>query len=369
MTTYIDGWLAEGESLNISARSHAGKVAGAYRGGRSGGPVSYGYRISRWESVPGGRRNRAYAVYECDPFEVGIVHIMAEEMMEADHGARFIARYLNEKGLYNRAGTEWTAPGIRKIMRNPALAGISLYRIDGKNTGRTHSYQNLNDPVYYVQRDDDGNYKIKEPAVLPLQRWLRIMAAMDARCRPGYSNPNSKGIHLLSGVACCGYCGRPMAGINISRSYKTRDGEIRRTAQVTAVKIDSLARMEFEKFRNRLDPDSLLDRTDLCRQADRERLEKINVLENTLRQAVRLQNKWMQEMDAYLLHEGEYELSRSTISGKIRAAEERIAVLKEMRDGLRSRIVRPEEAGAAGQTVPDWAQAFQVADRRNKTRS
>src|SRR5665647_3984 len=311
--TYMDGWLAEGESLSISTQTRAGKLAKAYKGGKTGGTPSCGFEISDW-IIEKGKKNRpkTYAVWGINARKARMIMQMVE-MYEQGHGAKYIAKQLNSNNLLKRSGGEWSASNIRHILRNPALAGISMYRIDGKITQRTHQYKDLYDPAYYVHKDDDGNYITNESlVVVPLSRWLNLMNIMAERPLAGYINPNRKQTYLLSGFLRCGYCGRSMTGITASEEYHKKDGTVSiysksgyrcngKTAgtkctgptQISINKIDDVLYYELESFFSNFDPQSLLRDMD---ENSREELNQLKIelknADRSLKKSETIKTKW-----------------------------------------------------------------------------
>lgn len=381
LTTFIDGWQAEGESLNTSIRSHAGKVANAYQGKHNGGPCSFGFKVKQWISDHTNRRVRNYAVYEINPYEANIIEIIAD-MYERGFGSRYIAKYLNQHDLYNRAGSEWLSNNIRKMMRNPAIAGITLYRIDGKTTHKSHQYKDLYDPNYYAHKDQDGNYILNELAILPLDRWLNIMTIMENNSKSGHSNSNRQQPCLLSGFVRCGYCNKSMTGINYKAPRPKKDGTIsyyNRSAyrcsshslgsscegpsQVAISKVDTLFLEELKILFNKMDPKKLI------RQVKDESDESIQNLKLTLkklkkdaRKAEIIHDKWLNEMDEYFARDGEYMFSKENIAKKVQESENKLTELEVMINSLQKeldeKVANKNNISMFTQIAPNWYQEF-----------
>lgn len=381
LTTFIDGWQAEGESINISNATHAGKISNAYRGIHNGGPCSYGYKIKDWVMERSGRRTKAYAIYEINHYEANIIEIIAD-FYEKGFGSRYIAKYLNQQQLFNRAGSEWLSHNLRKIMRNPAIAGINIYRIDGKITKKAHQHQDLYNPNYYAHKDQDGNYILNDLAILPLERWLNIMSIMENNSKQGHSNSNRQTPCLLSGFVRCGYCGKSMSGINYKAPRKTKTGDIsyyNRSAyrcsshllgafcegptQVAINKVDTLFLEELKIFFGKMDPIKLI------RQANNDTEEKIQILKldlkklkNDAKKTLHIRDKWLNEMDEYFARNGNYMFSKENIAKKIKESENKLAQLEELINTLQKeldeKVSSKNNINMFKQIAPNWYQEF-----------
>ena len=224
LTTYIDGWLAEGESRSISINVRNGILAKVTSGQRAGGPSGYGFEVKDKYIDDSGRKPKMRFIYGINEEEANIIEMMVK-MYEDGHGSKHITKILNANGYRTRNDSEWNSQYIRRILRNPGIAGIYLYRIDGKDPRRVHSYKDLYDPAYHIHKDREGNY-ITDPNLTIVQpdRWFNLMQIMDRLSTGKHINPNATKIHLLSGFTKCGYCGNSMSAITASQQYKKKDG-------------------------------------------------------------------------------------------------------------------------------------------------
>ena len=142
LVAYLDGWMAEGESRSISSAVKAGKVAKAEIGGSNGSVPPFGFAILEWELVTQSNKTKAKAVRGIDPYESSIINIIAD-LIEDGKGGKYIAQHLNSHELYTRNGRLWTSQTVRRTIKNPAVAGISLMKIDSATPVRTHDYKHL----------------------------------------------------------------------------------------------------------------------------------------------------------------------------------------------------------------------------------
>src|SRR5262249_33230793 len=144
----------------------------------------------------------------------------------AGESAHAIAEDLNDRGVPLPTGAEWTYIRVRRMLTNPAYAGLRVYR--GEVIG-------------------DAGW---EPI---LDR--RPFDALMAKFEPRRGRRGGDVRHLLSGIARCGRCGGPMyVGHDRGRlvyTCGTHPGHLTRSkthvdAYVTAVLLERLASEDFD---------------------------------------------------------------------------------------------------------------------------
>ncbi|WP_027085441.1 recombinase family protein [Cohnella panacarvi] len=138
-------------------------------------------------------------MYEINDNESQFVLLMAD-LAEAGDGYRMIAKKLNERGSCTKAGKPWDQTNIKRVLRNPVIAGNTIYNMRENKNGKT------------VIRDKE-QWIVKEnthPAIIPPERQQRILAILDSRI-PANKHADSE-TYLLTGLVKCGHCGRNMRG-------------------------------------------------------------------------------------------------------------------------------------------------------------
>lgn len=386
LTSYIDGWLAEGESRNISEQVKAGKLARAYKGEINGGRPPFGLEIREWVTDKDGKgRVKPKAIWGISEYESFVLNLIADRIEEGK-GGKLIAKELSEKGLLTRNNALWTSAHVRRIIKNPAVAGISLLKINTKpnETKRVHQYEHLYDPDYYVHKDKQGNYIInKNLAVIELDRWLKIMGIIEKRKKGnGYKNPNRTTTFLLSSFLTCGYCGRAMCGVSASGQYIKKDGSIsiydkssyRCTSkalgytcsgpsQINNRKLDKIFYGELNSFIERFDPDALM------KDVQDNTVEEIALLKAEIQKIDReykritiIRDKWLNELDEFFARGGDYILSKENITRKITEQEEKLkAIQKLSSETTRKLDIKKSEqynVKAIAATIPNWFKEF-----------
>lgn len=185
--------FAELEAAGISARVAAARRYLQRNGRVPGGTVPYGFQSVR---NPDG----AGYVLAQHPQESVAVRGMAERVLggETIYG---VSRWLHSEGIPSPTGKErWGHTTVERVLRHPALAGMTPYNPGNKKRQRGSG----------VLRDEDGLPVIDESvAVLPLGEWRRLQHLLDTRespqSRPRSTKKQTSG--LLSGLMWCARCG------------------------------------------------------------------------------------------------------------------------------------------------------------------
>ncbi len=393
LTSYIDGWLAEGESRSISVQVKAGIHARAYQGEHSGSVPPFGFCITDWCVDTQGKRNKIKAIRGIDPHEAKILNIIADLIEHDGRGTKYIAKYLNENQYTTRNGALWTAPTVRKVIKNPAIAGISLTKVKG-NTGNScvHQYKHLYDPEYYVHKDEHGNYITNTNlTIIALERWFNLMKIIENRRKgKGYRNPNSKRAFLLSGYLRCGYCGRAMTSVFHEEKYTKKDGSISiydksgyrcgshglglgcsGPKHVNYKKIENIIKLELQSFLESFDPSAL--------QSDQGNVEEqiiilkheLRKLERELKKVTMTKERWLNELNEYFARNGEYVLSKENIIKMIDKNEKRLCNIKELISEAKWKIDTKQSEKhnikILANVIPNWYQEFnnKPVDKQN----
>lgn len=382
LTTYIDGWQANGESENISAQTRAGKISKALRGGFPGGSRGYGFEVIDKIVTQFRGKAKIEAVWGIQPKEAELINKMVE-FYEMGHGSKYIARILNEQGYRTRNGAEWHSQYIRRILRNPAIAGISLYRIDGIDPRRIHCYKDLYDPSYHVVKNEKGEY-ISDPklTIIEQDRWFRLQNILDTNKIGTHQNPNPNNRLLLSGFIICGYCGRKMSGVTASETYKKKDGTTsiyNKTAyrcasqiigltcdgpyQIKNTKIDDLFYIELEDFFSHFDPESLLIESEEDMVKDLAGLNnQAREVEKSLIKVGRIKERWLNELDELFSRNGDYILSKSDIMNRIGEQDLKLKSLTQEKQEIQRQMdsvrQKRQSVNTLSKVIPQWYDEF-----------
>lgn len=384
LMAYLDGWMAEGESRSISAQVRAGKRANAEQGKTNGSVPPFGFAIVGYAIAKPNNKSKAKAkaVRAIDPYEAQIINIIAD-MIEDGKGAKYIAKYLNEKNLFTRMNKLWTSPAVRRVIKNPAIAGISLMKINGDTAvPRNHEYKHLYDPAYYVHRDENGEYVINDDMVIiPFERWIRIMQIIEGRKKgEGVTNPNCKRKALLTGFLRCGYCDRSMSTINAAGNYRKKDGtysiydksayrcgskalgiDCEGPSQVQFKKIDRVFLCELHDFMQSINSEVLpnddprFENDIILLKQEQQRLER------EFQKVVIRRDKWLNELDEFFSRP-DYVLSKESIMNKIKEQEDRLKslhnLISEVKWKIDAKAAEKQNMKNLKRIIPNWYENF-----------
>jgi site-specific DNA recombinase len=180
--------LDEFYSDNLGEEVTRGMRESATRGFYLSSRPPYGYRKVR---VKDGSRERTKL--EPDPEQVGIVTAIFNELINGE-GLTEIVRELNQKGIPGPNGKGWGKTGLYSILTNEIYTGVFVW---GRNSKRGH------EPV----RTENACRPIVDRATFEKVQGL-MRERMPKRVHPRrVSSP-----FLLSGIACCGHCGKALVG-------------------------------------------------------------------------------------------------------------------------------------------------------------
>jgi site-specific DNA recombinase len=172
----LDGLVASREADETSERVQRAMRQGAAQG-RPHGRLLYGYR--RDYELGHGRKPALVRQYP-DPETAPVVRRIFAEYLSGK-GSRSIASELNVAGLDAPKGGEWNDLHVRRILRNPAYAGL-----------RSHRGQ--------LSRERWEGWE----SLVPVDMYERAQARL---VRMGERNVRQRqSAHLLTGVLRCGVC-------------------------------------------------------------------------------------------------------------------------------------------------------------------
>lgn len=175
MSARIRASIDAAEAERTSERVERAAKQRAMLGEANGGTRPYGWRADDRTKL--------------DRAELKVIKLMARKTL-AGESLRSIAAYLNERGIPTVKGAMWSPTAIKGILTNPRLVGIRMH----------------NDKKVGI-----GNW---QPA-LPQDTYDRLQVILtDKTRRVAMSN---KVRRLLTGIALCGECSRPMTGKTQSR--------------------------------------------------------------------------------------------------------------------------------------------------------
>lgn len=183
--------FAELERQMTSERVTAVMLSRANNGQWNGGRVPYGYDY-----------NKQTKTFSINPTEGKIV-CKIYDLYEEYQSTLYISRYFNDIGLRSRAGKEWSATQVHKILTN--IFYIGDYRYNVHSDGKGH-----------LERDKAEWMEIRDHHIplISRDRFERIQFILQRNKRGGAHRGEShmrKNIHIFAGMVRCGICGGNMS--------------------------------------------------------------------------------------------------------------------------------------------------------------
>lgn len=183
----LQALVAAEENRKRAARSRAGKLTGATRGRKIGGPTPYGLQF-----------DRATGVWSLDPVRAPIVREVFERAA-AGEPCPSIADDLARRGCPPPGGA-WQRGRLTDLLRSRHPVG----EYTAHRASRT---------------------VVAVPAIISDELWLRARRGVEANRKHGLRR--TRHVYLLEGLAVCGACGQP---IRIRSGYHGNRGRTLRPA-------------------------------------------------------------------------------------------------------------------------------------------
>ena len=158
----------------------------------NGGRIPYGYSYDR--------QNKAFTI---DPIEAKVVRRIYE-LYEREQSLLYVTRYLNENGILNRAGREWTPTTVSKILKNIFYVGHYRYNAT-KQGGSGYKAREKSEWIIYENH---------HPPIIDDVLYDRIQFLMQRNRRGGVPEGATyvrKNTHIFAGIVRCGACGSNMS--------------------------------------------------------------------------------------------------------------------------------------------------------------
>lgn len=183
--------FAELERQMTSERVTAVMLSRANNGQWNGGRVPYGYDYDK--------QTKTFSINQTE----GKIVCKIYDLYEEYQSTLYIARYFNDIGLRSRAGKEWSATQVHKILTN--IFYIGDYRYNVHSDGKGH-----------LERDKAEWMEIRDHHIplISRDRFERIQFILQRNKRGGAHRGEShmrKNIHIFAGMVKCGICGCNMS--------------------------------------------------------------------------------------------------------------------------------------------------------------
>lgn len=183
--------FAELERNMTSERVTAVMLSRASNGQWNGGRIPFGYQYDK--------QTKEFAPH---PQEAKIIRRIYE-LYEREQSLLYVARYLTDNGILNRAGKAWSPTTISKILKNPFYIGHYRYNVHQEGSG----YKPKAESEWITFEDHH------EPIVDEVL-FNRIQFLLQRNRRGGVAEGTTyvrKNTHIFAGLIRCGSCGSNMS--------------------------------------------------------------------------------------------------------------------------------------------------------------
>ena len=223
--------FGEMEAAAISSRVKAARKTLLQLGRRAGGKPPYGWMNTPNPDGPG-------MVLVRDPERIGHVATLAEKAI-AGASLYSLTKWLESEGVAPRprrapgspasskpVSARWHPASVEAILRNPVLAGMTLYTPGRKpltRDVREHAKGAALESLKRVDvvRDRDGLPIIDESiAIMSPEEHRRLLAVLDAAKKPGTRPRASEESSLLGMLPRCGTCGSLLHRSTVASKYR-----------------------------------------------------------------------------------------------------------------------------------------------------
>src|SRR5262245_53219298 len=186
------------------------------------GPPPYGYTVSylHWTDKRGRKRRTPQALLLGDPVEVEAVKWIFQEYAWTSATFASLLRTLTERGVPAPRGAQrWADWHLHKLFRNEAYLGRLVW--NGKTQAKYFAIENgqptkVNGDGRSHQRPVDRQHAViveaAHPALTDEATWRRCQEKLAANYQRRTTPIERGGAWVLSGLVCCGSCGRPLTG-------------------------------------------------------------------------------------------------------------------------------------------------------------
>ncbi len=390
---FLEGWQAETESKNTSLRVSEAMQQLAKQGRWSGGPPPFGYCLN------GTRRPKSDApALLIDEAQAEIIRLMVDLYLDQRMGCVLIAKELTARSTPNPTGRPWDDQRVRRILQNPIIAGLPAY---GRNKQNGNSYARKNPydlDQFILPRDEAGNLKpIPAYQIIPLERWLKLMAAMKtaqtARKAPANEpkHPLTARLRgsdaLLTGLVFCGHCGARLSADANTYRNKRADGTMQTGRRLYYVcqthlrkgrqfcdgqrtygrrRLEQVVGSQLETLLTMLDGQELAAL--LLGGVDkhlREVEEQIRLTNTELTRTQKIIDGWLARMDSFLACPNESPYTEEMLTAKIREAKEKQQILHTrlttLHDQRKGQPATPSQVEELADLAPHWWYYFREA--------
>ena len=200
------------ESIKTSIRTKTRLGQIVQEGRFRGGSAPYGYRLEKQ-----GRRNKKnHELNEIivDEIEAGVVRKIFDLYLNLGYGSLRICRWLEQQGIRNRKGNNWTNATVQHMLGNRTYTGV------------LKSGETVSEVFPDLQIIDEQTFAAVQ----------ELMAKRSADHKERTVPLNTRGSALLAGNVFCGHCGARLVTTTNGKKYiRKSDGQTTVTPKIRYV--------------------------------------------------------------------------------------------------------------------------------------
>lgn len=387
LLNYIRFWQNEGESKKTSMRVRDTQKELVKAGKFVGGKAPYGYQL-----IPSGmfsNHGRLLKKLEIVEEKAQIVRQIYSLAVHQGMGYEKIAKELNNQGIPAVTTDKWKAGTIRSILTNPVYMGYLALNRRINHNGFIHL-----DRKNWIYSEE----QIPELVIVSQQIWEKAQEIREARkdrmnaskkksseeYEAQYNVPfTTSGKLALTGLACCGYCGKRLKNGSYCNHWTTKSGEKKmaytgryicpsKCEERSCYSQNYLEGIVFEVVENYMERLKSVDVTDELQKMQsqqRQGVEKELESIHKKQKALKLDIQTLEEKIPEAIR-GDYYFSAEKLSSMIKEKEQGERALEEKAGQIENKLSQMVNQDSDMERfitmIPNWKEEFQTADTQTK---
>lgn len=387
LLNYIRFWQNEGESKKTSMRVRDTQKELVKAGKFVGGKAPYGYQL-----IPSGmvsNHGRLLKKLEIVEEKAQVVRLIYNLAVHQGMGYEKIAKELNNQGIPAVTTDKWKAGTIRSILTNPVYMGYLALNRRINHNGFIHL-----DRKNWIYSEE----QIPELVIVSQQIWEKAQEIREARkdrisaskkksseeYEAQYNVPfTTSGKLALTGLACCGYCGKRLKNGSYCNHWTTKSGEKKmaytgryicpsKCAERSCYSQNYLEGIVFEVVENYMERLKSVDVTEEIQKMQsqqRQGVEKELESIHKKQKALKLDIQTLEEKIPEAIR-GDYYFSAEKLSGMIKEKEQEERALEEKAGQIENKLSQMVNQDSDMERfitmIPNWKEEFQTADTQTK---
>lgn len=387
LLNYIRFWQNEGESKKTSMRVRDTQKELVKAGKFVGGKAPYGYQL-----IPSGmvsNHGRLLKKLEIVEEKAQVVRLIYNLAVHQGMGYEKIAKELNNQGIPAVTTDKWKAGTIRSILTNPVYMGYLALNRRINHNGFIHL-----DRKNWIYSEE----QIPELVIVSQQIWEKAQEIREARkdrisaskkksseeYEAQYNVPfTTSGKLALTGLACCGYCGKRLKNGSYCNHWTTKSGEKKmaytgryvcpsKCEERSCYSQNYLEGIVFEVVENYMERLKSVDVTEEIQKMQSQQRQSVEKELESIRKKQKALNLDIQTLEEKIPEaiRGDYYFSAEKLSSMIKEKEQEERALEkkagQIENKLSQMVNQDSDMERFITMIPNWKEEFQTADTQTK---